>query len=91
MTLNIKRPETYKLAKELSKLTGKSTAQVVTEALEEKLMALKKVKKEREFASILKTAERISKGILKPTKPRDIDKLLYDEKGLPKLLKNFQP
>ena len=42
MGLNIKDPETYELAKELSELTGESMTTAVTRALEERLQRLRR-------------------------------------------------
>ncbi|HEX9867242.1 MAG TPA: type II toxin-antitoxin system VapB family antitoxin, partial [Candidatus Tectomicrobia bacterium] len=37
MTLNIKNPETHRLATELARLTGETLTQAVTEAVRERL------------------------------------------------------
>lgn len=62
--LNIKNKETYKLAQELSKITGKSMTFVVTEAVREKLQSekIKSYKKKHKIADeLLKIANRILK------------------------------
>ncbi len=55
--LNIKNKETYKLAKELSKLTGRSMTVAVTEAIREKL----NVEKNKGY----KKRHKVSKELLK--------------------------
>ncbi len=62
--LNIKNKETYKLAQELSKITGKSMTHAVTEAVREKLESekVKSYKKKHKIADeLLKIANRILK------------------------------
>lgn len=62
--LNIKNKETYKLAQELSKITGKSMTFAVTEAVREKLQSekVKSYKKKHKIADeLLKIANRILK------------------------------
>ena len=66
--LNIKNKETYKLAQELSKITGKSMTTAVTDALKDKLEIerTKNYKKKHKIADeLLKIAGRIIK--LNPT------------------------
>lgn len=61
--LNIKNKETYKLAKELSKVTGLSMTEAVTIAVGEKLKSekIKSFKKRGKLAEeLIKIAKRIS-------------------------------
>jgi len=66
--LNIKNKQTYKLAQELSKLTGLSMTSAVTEALSEKLAqvkTLKQKKRTRVANELLKISERLNSTIKK--------------------------
>ena len=81
--LNIKNPETRRLADELSALTGESVTDAVTEALRERL-ARKKVTDSRE--GLAKKLMEIGRraAALPVLDPREPDEILYDEYGLPK-------
>jgi|CXWL01.1.fsa_nt_gi antitoxin VapB len=83
--LNIKNPETHKLAAELARLTGASMTEAVTEALREKLAALQAdASKEARYQKLMRMAFEFA-ARLPPDADLDIDKLLYDpETGLPK-------
>jgi len=63
--LNIKNKETYKLAKQLAELTGRSMTVAVTDALREKIIVEKEKKhrKNNKLAKeLLKIAMRIQKA-----------------------------
>lgn len=85
MSLNIKNPETYRLAKELANETGESMTAAVTEAIRERLTRLQ-LERDREGM-----AERIHAIAMEMNArlPKDFfdiphGDLLYDEDGLPK-------
>ena len=81
MSLNIKNPDTYRLVKELSELTGKSMTAAVTEAVRERLERLRADFRPGEILEIAREIRaRLPPGYL------DLDhaELLYDENGLPK-------
>lgn len=62
--LNIKNEETYKLAKELSRLTGRSMTVAVTDAIREKITNEKMKtsrKKQKLSQELLKIAKRMRK------------------------------
>ncbi len=83
MSLNIKDPETHKLARAVAKEAGESMTQAVKLALKERLARLRKVRKqEATIKNILAIGERFAKRMKGP--PIDHDTLLYDEHGLPK-------
>jgi antitoxin VapB len=85
MTLNIKNPEAHRLATELSKLTGETLTEAVTQALREKLAKIKGRKPDQKLMDdMAKIANDIASRMSPQTKALDIDELLYDEKGLPK-------
>jgi len=83
-SLNLKSDEAYRLAKELSKRTGKSMTAAVVDALRERL---KHVKKETE-AEFVERIMAIAKGARQewgePHLSTDHGDLLYDERGLPR-------
>jgi antitoxin VapB len=84
MSLNIKNPETHKLAAELAQRTGVSMTEAVTEALREKLAALQaEASKEARLAAIMEIADRCA-PLLAGVSSADIDALYDDETGLPK-------
>ena len=85
MSLNIKNPETHKLAAELARRTGVSMTEAVTEALREKLAALQaEASGEARLAAILEIARQCSSRLTPQAKAFDIDTELYDELGLPR-------
>jgi antitoxin VapB len=83
MSLNIKNPETYELARQLARETGESLTTAVTEALRERLEA---IRRRRKSEATLKEVRAISARIAALDKGPYIDhaELLYDENGLPK-------
>lgn len=81
--LNIKNPETRRLATELSRLTGESVTEAVTVALRERLERARQTRSRNGLAKrLLAIAEEASR--LPVLDPRDPDEMLYDEDGLPK-------
>jgi antitoxin VapB len=84
MGMNIKNKETYQLTKQLAKLTGESLTTAVTEAVRERL---DRVRSERgvDIAERLLVIGRDCAAHLKmPFRQIEHDKMLYDERGLPK-------
>jgi antitoxin VapB len=85
MGLNIKNPETYELAKELSSLTGESMTTAITKALQERLERLQKRRSEEIEAKVHRIMTLVKEfGGGHGYSSDDIDRLLYDERGLPK-------
>lgn len=83
MSLNIKDAEAHKLAQTLARETGQSMTKAVTEALRDQLDRVRRRRKSsRRVDEALAIGRRCAK-MLKGT-PVDHDKLLYDERGLPK-------
>ena len=86
MALNIKNPETYRLAKELADETGLSMTAAVTEAVRERLKTLRaehgagQIDVERAMALLQVIRDRMPPGYL----DQDFDEILYDEMGAPK-------
>ena len=85
MTLNIKNPEAHRLATELSKLTGETLTEAVTQALREKLS---RVKSREPDPKLMEDMARIAHDCAKRLSPEvkaiDHGEYLYDEMGLPK-------
>lgn len=85
MSLNIKNPETHRLATELAKQTGLSLTEAVTQALREKLERVIVKKVDPKLMEDLKRIAHDCAIRLSPqTKAIDHGKFLYDENGLPK-------
>ena len=92
MSLNIKNPETYRLAVELAQRTGTSMTEAVTEALRDKLAALAVpedlARREQDRARVIADVKAIAKTIRDRLGPEGVAALdvdtLYDERGLPK-------
>ena len=81
-TLNIKDPEVYRLAEDLSRRTGASMTAVVREALREKAertACFSRPSHEETMARI-----RAIQQQFKDVPVLDHDQLLYDEYGIPK-------
>lgn len=86
--LNIKRPETYDLAKQVAERTGLSLTDAVTEALRDKLKALNEGREEDVAARVARvlTHARQWRDAVGPDLPTrdDLDAETYDEDGLPR-------
>lgn len=85
--LNIKRPETYELAKQVAERTGLSLTDAVTEALRDKLKALEDVPVQSanmRLAQVREIQRRFRDLPGEPFSSGDIHRILYDADGLPK-------
>lgn len=81
MNLNIKDPETHRLAHAIAQATGETMTRAVTEALRERYARLEHRKGRASVEEILAIANRVS--ALERPYP-DHGTLLYDENGFPK-------
>jgi antitoxin VapB len=83
MALNIKNPETVRLAHLLAEATGESLTEAVTVALRQRLAAVRRAAgREQMIASVESLQEMIRAfPVLDPRSPEEI--LGYDEYGLP--------
>ena len=83
MSMNIKNKETYRLAKQLSKLTGESLTTAITESVRERLH---RVRREQgvDLAERLLLIGRDCAAHLGPSRIVDHEDLLYNDCGLPK-------
>lgn len=83
MSLNIKDPETHKLAQTLAQETGESMTRAVAIALQERLARVRRLRKQGAKAEELVRIGRRCASNLKSA-PVDHAALLYDDKGLPR-------
>jgi len=83
MALNIRNPETERLAEALSKLTGETKTQAVTVALRDRLERLRRRRSGRRLAEELDEIA-LHCASLPVLDARDVEEILgYDEQGLP--------
>jgi len=84
MSLNIKNEETYRLARELSSLTGESMTQAVTEALRERLLRRRSDRRGSLADRLLAIGADCAARLPEPYRSAEHGDLLYDERGLPR-------
>jgi antitoxin VapB len=84
MSLNIKNKDAHKLARQLSRLTGESMAQAVTEAVRERLQRMQGKHAPKISGRLMEIGRDCATRLKEPFRSGDHGDLLYDEKGLPK-------
>ena len=84
MSMNIKNPETHKLARELAEATGESVTEAVTTAVRERLERVRRPDREALRKKLVAISKRSAAAMTEPYKSRNWDEYLYDERGLPK-------
>ena len=84
MGMNIKNEETYKLTKQLAKLTGESLTTAVTEAVRERLVRVRSERGEDLAERLLEIGRDCAAHLKKPFRTIDHGEMLYDDRGLPK-------
>ena len=84
MSLNIKNEKAHRHAKELARITGESMTVAVGEAIRERLERVRGHSTTGLAERLLKIGKECSDRLKEPYRSGDIDKLLYDEQGLPK-------
>jgi antitoxin VapB len=84
MALNIKNPETYKLAQELSKQTGETMTDAVTIAVRERLERVRHARRGTRLKRLQRIVDDLAPRFKEPFKSIDHGDLLYDENGMPK-------
>jgi antitoxin VapB len=84
MALNIRNPETERLAEALARETGETKTEAVTKALRDRLTRLRRQRSGRRLADELEEIARrcAELPVLDPRSPEEI--LDYDERGLPR-------
>ena len=83
MSLNIKSAEAHRLALELSRETGESLTQAVTQAVRERLDRVRGERRGRLAERLLEIGRESAPRLKQPLRTVDHGELLYDEKGLP--------
>lgn len=84
MPLNIRNPETDRLAEALAKLTGETKTEAVTKALRDRLDRVRRERAGRRLADELDEIARHC-AALPVLDPRSAEEILaYDEDGLPR-------
>jgi antitoxin VapB len=84
MSMNIKNKEAYQLTKQLAKFTGESLTTAVTEAVRERLARVRRARGVDLAERLLVIGRDCAAHLKKPFRTVDHDKMLYDERGLPK-------
>jgi antitoxin VapB len=84
MPLNIRNPETERLAEEVARLAGETKTEAVTRALRDRLARLRRERTRRPLADELDAIARhcARLPVLDERPPEEI--LGYDERGLPR-------
>jgi antitoxin VapB len=83
MTLNIKDPEAHKLAQQLARETGETMTAAVTQAIRDRLEAVRRRRKQDAMRAALTAIAKRGAELFKGPYI-DHAELLYDENGLPK-------
>ena len=84
MSLNIKNPETHRLAEELAKLTGETLTSAVTTAVRERLDRVRREQSDNLADRLLEIGKDCAKRLKEPFRSADHGELLYDDRGLPR-------
>jgi antitoxin VapB len=84
MGLNIKNPETHRLAEELAKRTGESMTAAVTIAVRERLDRVRREQEGSLADRLVEIGQDCAKRLKEPFRSADHGDLLYDERGLPR-------
>jgi len=84
MSMNIKNKETHRLTRQLSKLTGESLTTAVTKAVRERLERVRGQHGVNLAERLLLIGRDCAAHLKQPFRSIDHDKILYDERGLPK-------
>lgn len=84
MSMNIKNKETHRLTRQLSKLTGESLTTAVTKAVRERLERVRGQHGVNLAERLLLIGRDCAVHLKQPFRSIDHDKMLYDERGLPK-------
>jgi antitoxin VapB len=84
MALNIKNPETHRLAKELADLTGESMSEAVAEAVRERLARVRSERGGSLADELMAIGRDIAAHLKEPWRSIDHGDLLYGDDGLPR-------
>ncbi len=83
MALNIKNPETFRLAHELAELTGESVTGAVTLAVQERLARVRRVGQAGIADRLMEIGQDTASRLPEDLRAVDHADLLYDGSGLP--------
>ena len=84
MGMNIKNPETQRLAQELAQLTGESLTGAITEAVRERLRKVREQGNAGLAERLLAIGKDCASRLEEPYRSADHADLLYDDRGLPR-------
>jgi antitoxin VapB len=84
MSLNIKSKQAHQLAAKVSKLTGETLTEAVTQALRERVDRLQRQQDSSLSERLAEIGKDAAKHLKEPFRSMNPDDFLYDEKGLPK-------
>ena len=84
MSMNIKNKEAYRLTEELAKLTGETLTAAVTESVRERLYRVRQAQGKSLADQLLTIGKDCAAHLKSPFRTIDHDRMLYDERGLPK-------
>ena len=84
MSMNIKNKEAYRLTEELAKLTGETLTAAVTESVRERLDRVRQAQGKSLADQLLTIGKDCAAHLKSPFRTIDHDRMLYDERGLPK-------
>lgn len=82
MSLNVKDPEAYQLARSIADMTGDSLTRVVIDSLRERKDKIEKHRGRASLPELMAIARRAARTVKRPYV--DHGELLYDDHGLPK-------
>jgi antitoxin VapB len=82
--LEHQNPETHRLAEELAKRTGESMTAAVTTAVRERLDRIRREQGASPAERLVEIGQDCAKRLKEPYRSADHDKLLYDDRGLPR-------
>jgi antitoxin VapB len=80
---NLKNKETYRLARQLAKLTGESLTTAITQAVRERLDRLRR-ERDVYVERLLQIGRDCAAHLKEPFRTIDHEHMLYDDRGLPK-------
>lgn len=84
MAMNIKNKDTYRLTKQLARLTGESLTGAITAAVRERLDRVQRERGGDLADRLLAIGRDCAAHLEEPTRSIDHADMLYDERGLPK-------
>ncbi len=84
MAMNLKNPETQRLAQAVAKLTGESLTAAITQALRERLERLQNKQGMRLADRLVTIGQDCAAHLREPFRSMEHGDMLYDERGLPR-------